>query len=64
MNIRGKPLRHIFPFQVESATIALYGLADGAVTVLSVDGIDGFHQCFLLASVDRIEEVLLARIVG
>ena len=64
MNIRGKPLRHIFPFQVESATGSLYGLTDGAVSVLSIDGIDGLHQRFLLASVDRVEEVLLARTVG
>ena len=64
MNIRGKPLRHIFPFQVESAAVSLYGLTDGSIAVLPVDGIDGFHQCFLFASVDRVEEVLLARIVG
>ena len=63
MNIRGKPLRHIFPFQVESATGSLYGLTDGAVSVLSVDGIDGFHQCLLPAPVDRVEEVLLTGMV-
>ncbi len=64
MDVRGKLLRHVLAFQVESAVCALYGLAYGAITILSVDGVDSLHQLFLLASVDGIEEVLLARIVG
>ena len=64
MDVRGKLLRHILAFQVESAVCALYGLAYGAITILPVDGVDSLHQLFLLASVDGIEEVLLARMVG
>ena len=64
MDVRGKLLRHVLAFQVESAVCALYGLAYGAITILPVDGVDSLHQLFLLASVDRIEEVLLARMVG
>lgn len=64
MDVRGKLLRHVLAFQVESAVCALYGLAYGAITILPVDGVDSLHQLFLLASVDGIEEVLLARMVG
>ena len=64
MDVRGKLLRHVLAFQVESAVCALYGLAYGAITILPVDGVDSFHQLFLLASVDGVEEVLLARMVG
>ena len=64
MDVRGKQLRHVLAFQVESAVCALYGLAYGAITILPVDGVDSLHQLFLLASVDGIEEVLLARMVG
>ena len=64
MDVRGKLLRHVLAFQVESAVCALYGLAYGAVTILPVDGVDSLHQFFLLASVDGVEEVLLARMVG
>ena len=58
-----KPLRHVFPFQVEAAGGALYGLADGAMSVLAVDGIYGFHECFLTMAVYGVEEVLLTGIV-
>ena len=64
MDVRGKLLRHVLAFQVESAVCALYGLAYGAITILPVDGVDSLHQLFLLASVDGVEEVLLARMVG
>lgn len=64
MDVRGKLLRHVLAFQVESAVCALYGLAYGAITILPVDGVDSLHQFFLLASVDGVEEVLLARMVG
>ena len=64
MNVRGKLLRHVLAFQVESAVCALYGLAYGAITILPVDGVDSLHQLFLLASVDGVEEILLARMVG
>ena len=64
IDVRGKLLRHVLAFQVESAVCALYGLAYGAITILPVDGVDSLHQLFLLASVDGIEEVLLARMVG
>ena len=64
MDVRGKLLRHVLTFQVESAVCALYGLAYGAITILPVDGVDSLHQLFLLASVDGVEEVLLARMVG
>ena len=64
MDVRGKLLRHVLAFQVESAVCALYGLAYGAITILPVDGVDSLHQLFLLASVDGGEEVLLARMVG
>ena len=63
MDVRGKLLRHVLAFQVESAVCALYGLAYGAITILPVDGVDSLHQFFLLASVDGVEEVLLARMV-
>ena len=64
MDVRGKLLRHVLAFQVESAVCALYGLAYGAITILPVDGVDSLHQLFLLASVDGVEEILLARMVG
>ena len=64
MDVRGKLLRHVLAFQVESAVCSLYGLAYGAITILPVDGVDSLHQLFLLASVDGVEEVLLARMVG
>lgn len=64
MDVRGKLLRHVLALQVESAVCALYGLAYGAITILPVDGVDSLHQLFLLASVDGVEEVLLARMVG
>ena len=64
MDVRGKLLRHVLAFQVESAVCALYGLAYGAITILPVDGVDSLHQLFLLASVDGVEAVLLARMVG
>ena len=64
MDVRGKLLRHVLAFQVESAVCALYGLAYGAITILPVDGVDSLHQLFLIASVDGVEEVLLARMVG
>lgn len=64
MDVRGKLLRHVLAFQVESAVCALYGLAYGAITILPVNGVDSLHQLFLPASVDGVEEVLLARMVG
>ena len=64
MDVCSKPLRHIFPLQIESATIALNGLADGSIAILPVNGINGFHQCLLPAPVDGVEEVLLTGMVG
>ena len=61
MDVRGKLLRHVLAFQVESAVCALYGLAYGAITILPVDGVDSLHQLFLLASVDGVEEILLEK---
>ena len=40
MDVRGKLLRHVLAFQVESAVCALYGLAYGAITILPVDGVE------------------------